>query len=104
MSEESKPEWQSSKAVIDGVLGKCVNMWLKLDKEQDSDKRLEYVQQIRVGLAIANRYLRVLRMDDDVKQAAENKLLIEQSQAKIAELERKLKVGEQDGSESKETG
>jgi hypothetical protein len=96
MVSETKPEWQTSKAVIDGVLGKCVNMWLQLDKLEDSGKRLENVQQIRVGLAIANRYLRILRMDEDVRQAQANKLLIEQSQAQIKELERKINAGGKD--------
>lgn len=98
---ESKAEWQTSKQIIDGLLGKCVNLWLTLDKEQNEEKRTAILQQIRSGLAISSRFLRVLRMDDDVRQAAENKLLLEQSQAQIKELERK--IGGQDASESKET-
>jgi len=87
---ESVEEWQNSKQIIDGILGKCVRLWLDLEKTEDEDARRKDSQRIRLGLQISSRYLRVLRMDDDVRQAAKNKALIEQSQAQIAELQRKL--------------
>jgi hypothetical protein len=71
MSEESKLDWQNAKATVERVLTKCVDMWLKLDTEEDSEKRTQTLQQIRSGLAIANRYFRVLRLDPSVSRLEE---------------------------------
>jgi hypothetical protein len=78
------------KQALDNMLTECERLWRNFDGSS------EQYRKIRLGLLIAAKYLSSLHVDQDVKQAQENKRLIAESQRKILELEAKLSEGKQE--------
>jgi hypothetical protein len=90
MSEESKVErFLDVKRRLDGVLEECETAWRDFKGTQE-----EY-RKIRLGLLIASKYLGSLRLDPELRSAAQNKTLIEEAKRKISQLEDQLRENKQ---------